>query len=377
MKWVFAIFLLLINIILIAQASPVCLYQHEDHKFNFSNSNNRNDSSLISIKVVVHILWFQKEENISEEQIQSQIIALNRDFNGIPQINCKIPTFYIDRIGRTRFQFCLADKDPNGNPTNGIVRTFTAKTFNKNNITDAALKSSGGSNAWQNDQYLNIWVAPFGNDILGYSGGVALNKFSDGIFINTKVFGTIGNLLSNYNLGHTLSHEVGHYFGLNHIWGGDGCNCEDDDGIDDTPKQECYSFGCDPTPQYSCGQYSMNYNLMDYSYDDCRGYFTNGQCLYMRNVLLNYRLKLQENANCNTNLNFNNSTINCSKLTYLFENNTNFSIKIYSISGQLVYDSTSQTDFNIIDINNLSNGIYLVSKTINGQQTIEKLVIFK
>jgi hypothetical protein len=97
----------------------------------------------------------------------------------------------------------------------------------------------------------------------------------------------------------------------------------------------------------------------------------------MRNILLNYRPKLQENANCSNNLNFNNSTINCSKLTYLFENKTNFSIKIYSISGQLVYDSTSQTDFNIIDINNLSNGIYLVSKTINGQQTIEKLVIFK
>ena len=58
-----------------------------------------------------------------------------------------------------------------------------------------------------------VWAKP------GYATppGGATDK--DGVVINYDVFGTIGNLRSNFNKGRTATHEVAHWLGLKHIWG--------------------------------------------------------------------------------------------------------------------------------------------------------------
>lgn len=90
--------------------------------------------------------------------------------------------------------------------------------------------------------------------------------WSDGCQINS---GTVpGGPIENYNLGHTVTHEVGHWFGLLHVFQGQTCGGTGDQ-IDDTPVQSTATSGC-PTKKDSCpkleGMDSVH-NFMDYSTD--------------------------------------------------------------------------------------------------------------
>merc|ERR1712176_28594 len=87
--------------------------------------------------------------------------------------------------------------------------------------------------------------------------------------------------MGNWNLGRTLTHETGHYFNLQHIWGDQrGGTCDDNDGVDDTPNQFGTHYGC---PAYntdqttSCGSNDMFMDFMDYVDDACFSLFTKGQ----------------------------------------------------------------------------------------------------
>ena len=91
-----------------------------------------------------------------------------------------------------------------------------------------------------------------------------------------NAFGTTGNVAAPYNKGRTVTHEVGHWFGLYHIWGDDGTSCSGSDYITDTPNQADENYGC---PNFatnsSCGnQGDMSMNYMDYTDDACMYMFT-------------------------------------------------------------------------------------------------------
>ncbi|MEX0635858.1 MAG: zinc-dependent metalloprotease, partial [Ferruginibacter sp.] len=105
----------------------------------------------------------------------------------------------------------------------------------------------------------------------------------DGVVINYDVFGTTGVLRSDFNKGRTATHEIAHWMGLNHIWGDDVCG---DDGVDDTPRQKSYNFGCPSFPRVSnCssdGNGDMYMNFLDLSNDACMNMFTQGQKIKMR-----------------------------------------------------------------------------------------------
>ena len=92
--------------------------------------------------------------------------------------------------------------------------------------------SSGGSNAWPTNQYLNIWVCNMSGGLLGYAqfpGGAAA---TDGVVIGYTCFGTTGTAQAPFNRGRTATHEVGHWLNLRHIWGDATCGS---DLVSDTP----------------------------------------------------------------------------------------------------------------------------------------------
>ena len=69
-----------------------------------------------SIPVVVHVVWYSPEENISEQQIFSQLDALNRDFQAQNDLSI-VPPGFRSLIASADISFCLAAKTPPGQPS--------------------------------------------------------------------------------------------------------------------------------------------------------------------------------------------------------------------------------------------------------------------
>ena len=244
-------------------------------------------TGVTRIPVVVHVVHRTAAENISEAQIQSQIDVLNRDFRMTNSDTNKIPQPFKPLAGDARIEFVLADKDPSGNPTNGITRRSTTVTgFTGDDRVKRA--STGGTDAWPADKYLNLWVCPLAGTLLGYAQFPGGDAATDGVVIRHSAFGTQGTAAAPFNLGRTATHEVGHWLNLRHIWGDDGNGCNGDDFVADTPNQGSENIGKPVFPHISCnngpnGDMFMNY--MDYSDDDSMFMFTAGQIERMQACL--------------------------------------------------------------------------------------------
>ena len=68
-------------------------------------------------------------ENISDENILSQLEVLNNDYNAENTDFTNIPEEFTDVARDVGINFCLAELDPLGNLTTGITRTPTDQTF--------------------------------------------------------------------------------------------------------------------------------------------------------------------------------------------------------------------------------------------------------
>jgi hypothetical protein len=241
------------------------------------NQNNRVDGAVITIPVVVHVIYNNSSENISNAQIQSQIDVLNEDFR---RTNSDANTIW-QQAADTQIEFCLSKVDPNGNSSIGITRKASSRTSWGTN--DAMKNSSqGGVDPWDTSQYLNIWVCNIGGGILGYAQFPGGSAATDGVVNSPQYFGRTGTATAPFNLGRTATHEVGHFLNLRHIWGDGGCGI--DDFVSDTPESDASNGGC-ATTHVSCGSLDMVQNYMDYSNDSCMNLFTQGQKSRMRSVL--------------------------------------------------------------------------------------------
>ncbi len=239
-------------------------------------------NELITIPVVVHVLYNNAVQNISDAQIMSQLVALNKDFANLNEDAANRPAPFAAVAASSFFRFCLAQVDPAGKRTTGIIRKATNVTVF---TADDAMKSNfrGGDDAWDAKRYLNIWVCNLGGRSLGYATLPGSPADKDGVVISFDVFGTTGYLRAPFNKGRTATHEVGHWMGLKHIWGDTDCG---DDGVEDTPRQKSYNFGCPSFPRVTeCSQTAdgdMFMNFMDFSDDACMNMFTVGQKKRMR-----------------------------------------------------------------------------------------------
>jgi pregnancy-associated plasma protein-A len=260
----------------------------ENNHFNFRMRRGLvARTGVTRIPVVVHVVHRTSAQNISDAQIQSQIDVLNKDFRKTNSDTSKVPTPFQNLVADARIEFVLADRDPSGNSTNGITRRST--TVNEF-VDDDRVKSAstGGTDAWPADRYLNIWVCQLGNNLLGYAQFPGGDPATDGVVILHSAFGTQGTAAPPFNLGRTTTHEIGHWLNLRHIWGDDGNGCNGDDFVVDTPNQANENTGKPTFPQISCnngpnGDMFMNY--MDYSDDDSMFMFTLGQVERMQACL--------------------------------------------------------------------------------------------
>lgn len=248
-------------------------------------------TGVITIPVVVHVVYRQPEENISDEQIQSQIDVLNEDFGARNADIAGVPADWKGLITDSEIQFALADRDPRGKPTTGIVRKKTRAAGFKQASNPVKRSATGGSNAWDTSRYLNIWVCNLLDGLLGYAQFPGGPASTDGVVIRYSAFGRGGSAVAPYNLGRSATHEVGHFLNLFHIWG-DTQDCSGTDYVDDTPNAGEPNFGKPTFPVRSCpdeknGDMFMNY--MDYVDDDSMFFFTKGQVERMRATLSNLR----------------------------------------------------------------------------------------
>jgi len=265
----------------------------------------KSGQTVVKIPVVVHVVWRTADQNISDEQIKSQIDILNKDFRKLNSDANKTPAFFKNLVADVGIEFCLAARDPAGMVTNGITRTKTT-------VTDIGDKDRwhttlrGGKDPWNNKKYINIWVCEAGEDLYGFAflPGTADPLEADGLVISSEYFGSTGTAIASFpnHKGRTTTHEMGHYFNLEHLWGPDDSECEEGDEVADTPVQfeatyDCASYplkdDCSPTDNGI-----LFFNYMDYVDDECMYMFTEGQKKRMNASLNGFRSTLLGQTNC-------------------------------------------------------------------------------
>jgi Pregnancy-associated plasma protein-A/Secretion system C-terminal sorting domain len=377
----------------------------------FQNSNNgqnlRITEKIYRIPVVVHVVHNNASNfiggtnntNISDEQINSQIKVLNEDYRR------KIGTngFNSNPIGADmEIEFVLATKDPKGNATTGITRTYVAQqSFDlqyENEIIANLIH-------WDFEKYLNIWVVKSKNGTIGYSEfpydsnligldadaqSIAGQAIFDGVVIDFRNFGTCcGTLNQLYNLGRTTTHEIGHWLGLLHPTE-QNTPCSDD-YCNDTPQIERLNDGttCNKLTSNCGGVLRTNLieDYMDYSPDRCMNIFTNDQknrtraALQMsvkRQRLLLSLEPLTEKETLTVTVEPN-PLINYSNLRVLFTGERNVKISVFDMRGILVYedayDSQKSTLYNL-KTDKLRTGSYIV-RIIAGNETSSQRIVIK
>lgn len=366
-----------------------------------ANRGTQGTTAVVTIPVVVHVIHSGQavgtNRNISDARVISQITVLNQDFRKM----LGTPGHNTNPIGAdVEIEFCLAKIDPSGNATNGIDRINRSTTWGYNNI-QTILKPQ---TQWDPTKYLNIWVCQFGSDlngVLGYAqfpsnSGLAglqgpFTAETDGVVIDWRAFGSSdyapGTYYQDIDKGRTTTHEVGHFFGLRHIWGDagnqeDGLNCGGTDYCADTPNAGWENYDCNEVYD-SCPEEGtdMTENYMDYTNDACMNIFTIDQKARILAVLQNSprRSTLTTSTVCQPPLN--NPSFELLQGIKLYPNPANEilniavpdnmtpdSYAIYNSLGQTVMQVNTVSESNLtVNTSNYATGIYMIRFTKNNQ----------
>ncbi len=355
--------------------------QNEQSKFSL------NTNQIIYFPVAVHfpnVATNSTEKSCLRLLAQNQIDILNADYNATnsdivlwtPAVSALYPA---TNLGIFNVQFVLATQNhPTGT---GITNGQVAVTFGTNFLNDV-----DNDNQW--DGYINIVVRVAG--ALGYSplGGTP----NDGatVVINYDAFGSGTGCTGyvpqgDYNLGRTLSHELGHFFNLDHTFGTSVCNASNTDYINDTP-QCIASGGCPANGSVAgcvVGEKSLTMNYMDYTDDACMYMITAGQATRMRAYYNAISSQLASNVLSDNNFEFNNFVLFPNpnnggfKISFTPNINDKIEILVNDISGRTIYNKTFQNS-GLFDqelhINTVSAGVYIVN-IINGDSKMIKRIV--
>ena len=226
--------------------------------------------AVVTIPVVFHVVYNTTAQNVSNAMIAAQLKVLNDDFRNAAAAAGG---------ANVEVQFVMARRTPSGAASTGIERRFSTASFGADDKVKRL--STGGLDAWNATKYLNIWLCNLGGGLLGYAtfpSSLASSPQLDGVVC---LFSTVpGGSAAPYNLGRTLTHEVGHWLSLYHTFQG-GCASSTISGGDfvyDTPAERSSAFGC-PVGRNTCASAGDDpiTNFMDYTDDSCMNKYTPGQ----------------------------------------------------------------------------------------------------
>lgn len=254
-------------------------YREEVRELMQSNLVRSNRDVVVTIPIVFHIIHLNGNENISNAQIEDQMRILNEDFQALNTDLSGVHPAFTDIAGNAQIRFVLPTLDPNGNCTNGIDRIRTPETLKGNDESKM--------NAWPRNKYLNVWVV---QDVRGDAAGYAympggmdglFGRLVDGIILENAYVGSIGT--ANPNRSRALTHEVGHYLNLHHVWGSNNGEenppwphmaqeCSDDE-VEDTPMSRGWDNYCPPyndvqNPWTDCSITKRHLSQFPYRFDD-------------------------------------------------------------------------------------------------------------
>lgn len=238
----------------------------------------------VTIPVVFHILYAKDTDKISEDQVMSQLDALNRDFNSLRETDGgtkENEEAYrkekFDKLkGSIDIQFCLATQKKNDEILKGI-QYYEVEADDWNYDGSIQNQERGGVASWDPDLYLNIWVGRLTDSVSGYAQMPGLHRESDGIVIDHRYLGTRGTVQAPYDEGKTLTHLVANYLGVPSLWTLRPCG---DDGIEDTPVHNAPNFGCPGYKHVSMcfrNPSELTMNFLDNTDDACMYMFTQQQ----------------------------------------------------------------------------------------------------
>ncbi len=349
------------------------------------------NKDVIVIPVVVHVVYNTPEQNISDAQILSQIEVLNQDYRRLNADAVNTPSFFDPVAADCQIEFCLARRTPEDSASSGIIRvTTTVETFSLDN--KVKFDSLGGSNAWDRDKYLNIWVCKLGGGVLGYASWPGDSPEVDGIVVRYQSFGKFGSAQAPYHMGRTCTHEVGHWLNLLHPWGNWG-GCNDDDYVSDTPLQEGPHYYCPVYPQPSCSDTSdMFMDYMDYVNDSCMNLFTFGQKARMLATMDIVRTSLKSSNGCQPVIGINENHF--IRDIRIFPNPSNGIVNVvasipvpaevefvvYDLLGNAVFRSStaSSKEINLfLDLTSLPSGVYFLKTNCMAKSRVDKIFILR
>ncbi|HEX6171200.1 MAG TPA: M43 family zinc metalloprotease [Chitinophagaceae bacterium] len=369
------------------------------NKGNYSRSDKKGKppaAGSITIPVVVHVLYNSAEQNISDAQVQSQIDVLNEDFSASNSDYNNYDAGYGSVKGDMDINFCLVQV---------IHKQTKHKSFGLND--NMKFTQRGGSDAVDPMHVFNIWVCDLGNKLLGYAyyPGVSPERFGVVCHVNAFGKGEQFNLFEDYDLGRTTTHEVGHSFGLAHIWGDKTCGSDE---VDDTPLHNTYNFGCPGEGHLSTctgTPLEMWMNYMDYTDDRCMYFFSDGQVSradffidtdpqlnsIVNSACTSARGNMDDITNTSGNT-FNSSrtiasnislypTITSGQLTLSVNNSTGgkADINIYNQAGALMMKQqlfiSNGKRYDRIDVSRLPNGIYFLEFSQTSDKQTNKFIV--
>ena len=275
------------------------------------------NDEIIYIGIVFHICFKKYIIADVEADVDYTIDMLNKDYNKQCDNFNLGENIYTDIIFKQTYEsyVSLADScnihfykvDIKYNP-------IDSQSSKKIPVLDTNIKQA--SPPIKPNRYLNLWIVDLNNGILGYSQFPwEKSSTTDGVVISTNTFG-LRPLYNKYNLNKTMTHEIGHWFGLYHTFQETFAHKHDNrylvdctpnekiqeikgDCISDIPPQAVPTYGnpfknpniwpssklVDGTIEYK----HMFMNFMDYCDDIVLFMFTHDQKIKMRQMIYIYR----------------------------------------------------------------------------------------
>lgn len=346
---------------------------------------NARKLQTVYIPVAVHYPYGDEDDRTClVELAQDQIRILNEDFSAtnedISDWDEASPQYPGVEVGSIDVQFALATENHPTGIDSDLIEGEPAVTIGED-INDSDRRFAG---------YQNFLVKNLGNGTLGYSPLGGQPSRGDSVVQTNTAFGSGDGCPGfrpsvSFNLGRTVTHELGHHYNLNHSW---GSGCGRDDGVNDTPNISGPSYGCkEPGSVVMCNNKSLTTNYMDYVNDRCMFMFTEGQARRMDAYIITIKDDWKDNVLSNESFEANkvfsiypnpaNNEINVSLVSNVVKD---ASYELFDIIGKSITKGGLDLDTNIqsrkINTSNLTNGVYLL-KINSGKLSITNKIIVK